>query len=99
MLRNDEKPRTALCPHEFPEVSRHGCLIVRHEDAAIACRTDKDFPVVEAGQPAAVAVLKSMAGTRLNTDDAMNWFKSASAWKRIGIQLVSGVCFLASESF
>jgi hypothetical protein len=24
MLRNHEEPRTALCPHELPEVSRHG---------------------------------------------------------------------------
>lgn len=44
MLRNDEKPRTALCPHELPEVSRHGRLIVPHEDAAIARCTGNCLP-------------------------------------------------------
>ena len=45
------------------------------------------------------AVLKSTAGRRLATADTMTWFRSASAWTRIAIQRVSGVCFLASVSF
>lgn len=51
MLRNDEKPRITLHPHELPEVSRHGRLVMRHEDAAIACGTGKHFLVGEACQP------------------------------------------------
>ena len=56
MLRNDEESRTALCSHELPEVSRHGRLVVRHEDAAIACRKGKDFSVVQARQTGCRAI-------------------------------------------
>jgi hypothetical protein len=99
VLRNNEQTRTGLRLNELTEVSRHGRLVVSHEDAAIACGARKDFLIGEGGRPAAVAVLKSISGTRLSTADTMIWLRSASAWKRIAIQRVSGVCFLASASF
>ena len=71
MLRNDEESRTALGPHELPEMSRLGRLGVRHEDAAIACRTGKDFPVVQARQTGCRGGSESMAGTRLTTANTM----------------------------
>ena len=99
MLRNDEQARTRLCLDELAEVSRHGPLVVCHEDAAIARGTGKDCGVIEPSQPCRRGGPKSMAGARLITADRIIWFRSASAWKRIAIQRVSGVCFFASASF
>ncbi len=71
VLRNHEESQTALRPHELQEVSRHRRLVVRHEYAALACGTRQGFWVSEAGQPAAVAILKLMAGARLSTAETM----------------------------
>ena len=99
MLRNDEQARTTLCLNELAEMSRHGPLVVGHKDATIARGTGKDFGVIEPSQPCRRAVLKSIVGARLSTADRMIWFRSASAWKRIAIQRLSEVCFLASAIF
>jgi hypothetical protein len=79
MLRNDDQAKAALRPHELAKVSRHGRLVMGDQDAAIACGEGEDFVVLEAGQTCCVAVLKSMAGTRLRTADTTIWFRSASA--------------------
>jgi hypothetical protein len=44
-------PGYTLCLNELAEVSRHGPLVVGHENAAIARGTGKDFGVIESSQP------------------------------------------------
>ena len=50
MLRNDDQAGTAPRPRELDEVSRHGRLVVRDQDAAIAGGESKDVVVLEAGK-------------------------------------------------
>ena len=50
MLGNDDHARAVLRPPEFGEVSRHGRLIVRDQDAAVTGRDGEDIIILQAGQ-------------------------------------------------
>ncbi len=50
MLGNDDQARAVLRPHEFGEVSRHGRLIVRDQDASVTCGDGENVLILQAGQ-------------------------------------------------
>ena len=79
MLRNHDQARTVLRSHELAEVSRHGRLVMRDDDAAIACGQGEHVVVVEAGQAPCRGGFEVDGGTRLRTAATMIWFRSASA--------------------
>ena len=71
MLGNDDETKAALHLHELAEVPRHRRLVVRDQDATVASGEGEDFQIFETCQARCLAVLKSMADTRLSTADTM----------------------------
>jgi hypothetical protein len=78
---------------------RHRRLIVRDQNASVACGERKNFLIAQSREAGGRGGSKINGRYPFTTADTMTWFRSASAWNRIGIQRVSGVFFFASVSF